>query len=104
MPGVHRQDDSRFCGATTVVSGQSSVFVNNKLWAVEGDLNTHGAGQLVPVYGPKNVYVENKLVICAVGDKSEPDDYPHPPGNPDPKGHSMDVVVYGGAAGGGSGS
>ena len=41
--GAHRQDDLRTCGAKTVVVGQSSVFVNNKLWAVEGDICDHAA-------------------------------------------------------------
>jgi len=37
MPAAHRHDDLRVCGATTIVSGQGTVFVNGKLWAVEGD-------------------------------------------------------------------
>jgi len=44
---AHRQDDQRSCGATTVVTGQSFVKIANKLWAVEGDKNTHGEGALI---------------------------------------------------------
>lgn len=76
------------------------------LWAVEGDLDDHcDEGALQAVYGSKNVYIEGKLVICAMGDIAAPDnscDNIHPTGATDPKGHSNDVVVYGGGAGGGS--
>lgn len=107
MPGAHRNTDSRFCGATTIVVGQSTVFVNGLLWAVEGDYDTHcNEGQLSAVYGAKNVYINGKLVICAVGDTAAPDRagcvIKHPSGATDPLGHSIDVVVYGGAAGSGS--
>lgn len=107
MPGAHRHNDDRFCGATTIVTGQSSVFVNGRLWAVEGDKDTHCfMGDLIASYGAKNVYIEGKLVICAVGD-SAADDLAgcfvlHPAGSTNPNGHSSDVGVYGGAAGGGS--
>lgn len=107
MPGAHRNADSRFCGASTIVVGQSTVFVNGRLWAVEGDYDTHcNQGQLSAVYGDKNVYINGKLVICAVGDTAAGDRagcvIEHPPGATDPLGHSMDVTVYGGAAGSGS--
>lgn len=84
------------CGASTIVQGQSNVFVNKKLWAVDGDPETHGGGNLIPVYGTKNVYINKKLVICAIGDKAEPDAADHPPPPTDPDGHSSDVFVYGG--------
>jgi uncharacterized Zn-binding protein involved in type VI secretion len=102
MPGAHRHGDSRFCGASTIVEGQSTVYVNGKLWAVEGDPETHIDGNLIAVYGAKNVHAEGKLVIVAVGDKATPDDAGHPGPPTDPKGHSSDVSAYGGAAGGGS--
>jgi hypothetical protein len=109
MPGAHRNTDDRICTAITKVIGQDSVFVNNLLWAVEGDIDTHcDEGALIASYGAKNVYINNKLVICAVGDTAEPDHeacvIPHPDPSTDPKGHSMDVIVYGGGAGGGSGA
>lgn len=46
MPKAHRNQDPRICGALTVVQGQSSVFVNNLLWAVIGDPNTDVLGNL----------------------------------------------------------
>jgi hypothetical protein len=102
MPGVHRHGDSRFCGAATVVVGQSTVYANGKLVSVDGDPNTHSEGRNKPIYGPKNVYVENKLIICAVGDTTyNMDNLRHPPGPANPKGHSYDVLVYGDLAGGG---
>lgn len=71
MPAAHRQDDSRACGATTIVSGQATVFVNNKLWAVAGDPNTHGSGALIA--SGSTVRINNKLVIIN-GDSASPDD------------------------------
>lgn len=102
MPGVHRNNDSRKCGARTRVVGQSTVFINGKLCAVDGDPNSHGGGNLKPVYGAKNVYIEDKRIICALGDTAYNEDrHDHPPGPTDPLGHSNDVIVYGGASGGG---
>lgn len=73
MPyGAHRHGDLRTCGATTIVNNQTTVFVNGKLWAVEGDKNTDGEGDLVPVTGD-TVYVENQLVIVHGPDNAFPD-------------------------------
>lgn len=107
MPGAHRDTDSRFCGAKTIVTQQGTVKVNGLLWAVEGDYDTHcNQGNLIAVYGAKNVYISNKLVICGMGDIATPDKAAcfilHPTGPTNPKGHSPNVVVYGGGAGGGS--
>ena len=41
MPAAHRNGDLRTCGATTSVTGQSTVTVNGKLWAVLGDKDSH---------------------------------------------------------------
>jgi hypothetical protein len=71
MPAAHRQFDGRSCGAITIVSGQGSVYVNNKLWAVDGDQNSHGAGGLRP--SGSSVYVEGKLVIVNSPDSAAPD-------------------------------
>jgi len=107
MPGEHRKDDSRFCGATTRVIGQSTGKVNGRRWAVENDYDSHcNEGNLQAVYGELNVRIEGLLVICAVGDAAAPDHAGcivlHPSGATNPLGHSTDVTVYGGAAGGGS--
>lgn len=95
MPGAHRDRDDRFCTALTTVINQSSVYVNDRLWAVENDPETHGHGELIAVYGPKNVYIEGKHVICAIGDTAYPDDALHPLPPTDPREHSPDVFVYG---------
>jgi uncharacterized Zn-binding protein involved in type VI secretion len=94
MATAHRNSDSRFCGATTVVSGQSSVFVNGLLWAVEGDENTHGNGDLIAVVG-STVKINGKKVIVAVGDTASPDNATHTPSQVDPQGHSDNVSAYG---------
>lgn len=106
MPGAHRDTDSRLCGAKTIVTGQSTVTVNGLLWAVENDYDTHcNQGELNAVYGALNVRINGKLVICAMGDSAAPDHAGcvvlHPSGATNPLGHSYDVLVYGGAAGGG---
>ena len=94
MPGAHRDRDLRFCGAYTIVESQSTVFVNNKLWAVEGDPNSHGEGRLYAYYGPKNIYVENKHIICAVGDKAAEDEEGHTSPLVDPSKASTNTIVY----------
>lgn len=107
MPGAHRNGDKRFCNASTIVSGQSTVFVNGKLWAVEDDLDSHCLqGALKPIYGPRNVYIENKHIICAIGDAAssdEPNCLPilkHVPPWTWPRGKSPNVKVYEGARAG----
>ena len=47
MPLAHRENDSRICGAVTIVVGQSTVRINGELWAVQMDPNSHGAGGLI---------------------------------------------------------
>jgi hypothetical protein len=71
MPPAHRQGDARTCGATTVVSGQSTTFVDGKLWAVEGDPNTHSAGGLIP--SGSSVLIQGKKVIVNAPDDANPD-------------------------------
>lgn len=102
MPGCHRNGDSRFCGAKTVVAGQSTVYVNNQLWAVHGDPDTHVTGGLIAFYGPKNVEIENIKIICAPGDHAQTEPIPpfHAPPATWPSGHSPDTYVYSGAGGG----
>ena len=102
MPGVHRDEDARYCGASTEVEGQSTIFANGKLISVDGDPNSHEEGRNKPVYGARNVYLEGKLIICAVGDSVYGIDLRlHPEGPANPSGHSYNVIVYGGGAGGG---
>jgi uncharacterized Zn-binding protein involved in type VI secretion len=74
---VHRQNDARVCGATTVVVGQDSVFANDKLIAVNGDPNTHGAGNLVA--GSNHVFVNGIAVVNNTPDSAASDNALHPP-------------------------
>lgn len=102
MPkGAHRHSDTRACGATTIVIGQSTVYVNNLLWAVEGDIDTHCApkGPLLPVYGAKNIYIEGKKIIVGEGaDSFSAIDFEPPlclvPHSPTPVGASPDTFAY----------
>jgi len=91
---AHRDTDVRFCSARTIVIGQNNVFVNGLLWAVEGDPEDHGNGELVAVYGAKNIYINNKHVIVAIGDHALADNHPHEPPLTHPLGRSPNVYVY----------
>ena len=64
------------------------------MWAVEGDPNDHGAGNLVQVYDGGNVYAEDKKIIVAVGDIAVPDNQFHPFPPTDPSTASGDVFAY----------
>jgi uncharacterized Zn-binding protein involved in type VI secretion len=90
MAAVHRHGDARTCGATTVVSGQSSVFVNDQLWAVEDDQNTHNNGELIATTG-FSVQI-NGIRVIVVGDQAQPDGIPH--ANPSASSGSGDVSCY----------
>ncbi len=69
MAGVHRNGDSRACGASTIASNPN-VFVNNKLAAVDGNPNSHGGGSLNAAN--PNVFIGNKLVVIN-GNSAAPD-------------------------------
>jgi|TARA_S200002703_G_C3718150_1_gene220607 uncharacterized Zn-binding protein involved in type VI secretion len=58
---IHRDTDSRVCGATTVVENQSSVFANGLLIATFGDPNSHGGGGLIAACN--NVYIKG-IIVC----------------------------------------
>ncbi|MAG28354.1 hypothetical protein CMI47_22745 [Candidatus Pacearchaeota archaeon] len=75
MPAVHRHTDTRACGATTIVSGQDTVYANSLLVSVNGDVNSHGSGALVA--GSDNVFVEGKAVVNNTPDSAAPDDAEH---------------------------
>lgn len=67
---IHRVGDSRVCGAVTVGSGNSTVYADGSLVAVNGDPNSHGAGNLIA--SANNVYCEGKLVVLN-GDSASAD-------------------------------
>ena len=71
MSDVHLDGDLRVCGATTVVSGQGSVYVNGKLWAVQGDQNSHTDGQLLA--SGTSVLIEGNMVIVHAPDQAADD-------------------------------
>lgn len=71
MPAAHRHGDLRVCGATTVVA-QQFCKVNGKLWAVDGDVNTHGDGQLI--HTQSFVKIGGIPVIIHSPDPAQPDD------------------------------
>jgi len=95
MPAIHRNTDSRSCGATTVVSNQSTVFADGLLVAVNGDQNSHGAGGLIAACN--QVYVEGKLVVNHSPDSSAADSLCPPLGGahcaPETASGSPDVFV-----------
>lgn len=68
---IHRDTDSRTCGATTVVSGQSTVFANNLLVSVDGDPNSHDGGALGAVCN--QVFVNNLMVVNHTPDTAAAD-------------------------------
>lgn len=92
MSGAHRQDDSRNCGAKTIVSGQSTVYVNGKLWSVENDEEDHGHGELVSA-SAGTVLIGGKKVIVKT-DHALIDDAGHPPPETYPLEASGNVEAY----------
>jgi hypothetical protein len=70
MPSVHRNTDSRACGATTVSAQSRNVFVNGLLWSINGDPNSHGGGALVAA--TKNVFIGG-VAVCNNNDSATPD-------------------------------
>lgn len=67
---IHRDTDSRACGAGTVVAGQGTVFANGLLVSVDKDPNDHGAGSLNAKCN--KVYINGKMVVI-VGNSAAPD-------------------------------
>lgn len=94
MAYAHRQNDQRSCGATTIVTGQTFVTVDGKLWAVENDQNTHGNGGLIA--SKTYVKINGKSVIVQ-NDNANPDNLCPIPGgehcNPKATGFSSLIDV-----------
>ena len=91
---VHRNGDSRSCGASTVVTGQGNVFVNNKLASVQGDPNTHGGGALGATVNDGTVFINNKKVVL-LGSSAAPDALcPVSPVHCNPKSSSASPNVF----------
>lgn len=77
MPEVHRDGDSRSCGATTKVIGQSTVYLNGKLVSVEGDTCSHGGGALKASNNTGVWYINGKKVVYN-NSSASPDLLGHP--------------------------
>lgn len=92
MPSAHRDGDLRACGATTIVSGQGNVYVNGKLWAVEGDKNTHLNGDLIA--SGSTVFINGKKVIVNTPDQAIADGAGHAGSEDQTAEGSSDVFAY----------
>jgi len=90
---VHRDTDARICGASTIVQGQTNVYANNLLIAVDRDPNSHGGGELKAANN--NVFINNKLIVNHSPEDAAPDGLcPIPPHcNPKTDQGSPDVFV-----------
>jgi hypothetical protein len=60
---IHRNNDSRTCGASTTAIGQSTVYINGELASVKDDTNTHGQGALTASNNDGSVWIAGKLVV-----------------------------------------
>tara|TARA_B100000965_G_C19457116_1_gene697953 strand:- start:198 stop:485 length:288 start_codon:yes stop_codon:yes gene_type:complete len=78
MPEVHRDGDSRACGASTNAAC-ANVFTNSKITSVDGNPNSHGGGSLNAAN--PNVYIGNILVVVN-GNSASPDSLCPIPGGP----------------------
>lgn len=104
---VHRDTDNRICSAATRVVGQSNVYINGLLVSVQGDPNTHGAGELNASNNDGSVFINGRKIVLK-GSSAAPDNLFPPLGpphdNPISVGASPNVFACGGGGGGGSGS
>ena len=95
MPAVHRDTDSRSCGASTIAASER-VYTNSLLTAVDTNPNSHGGGNLNAAN--PNVYIGGKLTVV-VGNSSAGDNYCPIPGgshcNPDATSGSNNVFIGG---------
>lgn len=92
MPQVHRNGDSRKCGASTNAVAHKNVYVNDQPISVDGDPNSHGGGELNAAC--KNVYVGGKLVVLNGNSASADNRCPIPPHcGPDATSGSPDVHI-----------
>ena len=77
---VHRERDSRTCGASTLTQ-VSNVRINGRFVSTEGDNNSHGGGALKATLTVGKVRAGNRPIILQ-GDPAGPDALcPIPGGN-----------------------
>lgn len=77
MPPIHRENDQRYCGASTISEGQSKVFVAGQKVAVVGDPETHGEGRFID--NAHKMLIAGKRIIT-IDDLAEADLASHPTG------------------------
>ena len=70
MPAVHRNTDSRACGANTVSAQSRNVYVNSLLWSINEDPNSHGGGALSAA--TNKVFIGG-IAVCNNNDSAAPD-------------------------------
>jgi hypothetical protein len=92
MPKAHTDGMARTCSAATIVSGQSSVTIGGKLWAVDRDSSDHNAGNLLP--SATDIWIEGKLIIDENDTTYNEDGYLHLVGSNDAAEGFDDVTVY----------
>jgi uncharacterized Zn-binding protein involved in type VI secretion len=94
---IHRQGDSRICGATTV-NTQTTVRANNRFVSIDGDPNTHGGGALIATDTVGKVRI-NSIPVILLNDPANPDRLcPIPPHcGPDASSASPNVRAGGGS-------
>ena len=68
---VHRNGDSRICGAGTVAQ-QATVRANNQPISIQGDPNTHGGGALKATETVGKVRIGG-ISIILINDPASPD-------------------------------
>ena len=77
MPGVHLHGYARVCSATTIASAKRVYSDGGRLWAIDGDVNSHGAGGLIA--GSRRVFSNGELVVNHTPDLAVGDNAPHIP-------------------------
>ena len=93
MAEVHRNGDSRSCGASTVSGQGKNVFANGKLVSINGDPNSHGGGALSA--SVNQVFVGGTMIVDK-GDSASADSLcPSGPSHcsPNATGGSPNVIV-----------
>ena len=94
MAAVHRNGDSRTCGASTVSGQGKNVFANGKLVSINGDPNSHGAGALSA--SVNQVFIGGTMIV-ENGDSASADNLCPDPGgahcSPASSSGSPDVFV-----------
>ena len=70
MQPIHRNKDSRACGAVTVAT-QDTVKAGGEFVAVDGDPNSHGSGGLVA--GSNHVFINSIAVVNNTADGAAAD-------------------------------